>query len=135
MIIKYKHEGNWGFIDGLSNVIFKTFSQDVQIKRFLTQAENKERISVNEENYPTHIKMHNELFTIVSEEVEEIEGFKTNTKCLLTINKLPTMEYDSNGITVIADLKDRSEYEKIALICNDEVYLMNDAGVTIERLN
>jgi len=139
MIVKYKHEGNWGFIDGLSNVVKKDICQnelmDLALNGTVELVGESVKDAVNS-NDPTHIKIHNSIFLLAADrELKELGDAKVTQKPLLTENLLPTVDYDYSAIVVLANLKDREEFDKILLVCNDEVYLMNDQGVTIERLN
>lgn len=138
MIIKYKHEGNWGFVDGLNNVTYSDFDQGEAVKKCRAEIETGERDEHNQEEFDTNIKIHNDVFQMGCEAIDgklEGDGYNRQRFALISLDKLPTQESDYQAIVVMGLFKDKDDYDAIGLVCNDEVYLLNDQGVTIERLN
>ena len=135
MIIKYLHEGNWGYIDNITNVVNTSFSCKQMLVEFNKEVEQRERI-VEHTDYPEDIENGKAIFLKASEMIKDTyDEYNCNTKNLLNYNKFLDFEngeYQSS--VIVCNLKNREEYDKVCLVSNEKVYLLNDSGQTIERL-
>ena len=79
---------------------------------------------------PEHIIASNKAFTKATENSKEWGG---NAHC---VNLIDGKKWEHSASVVIIHIgdKEHQEFDTIALVTNETVYLMNDKGQTIERL-
>jgi len=136
MILKYKTGDAWGFIDNVRQAAHKAFSIDEYVERY-----NKENPTVFEEDpvcfrqddtrLPEDIIKLNKSFMVVCKDLAD-EGINRHAENLLLPNLL---EDADRGVSILLYIEDCKEYDAVLLVTNQNAYLMNDKGQTIERLN
>jgi len=131
MIVKYKSNGMWNYIDEVSH----TKESGLYFPGFLIGKYNEEvaaeqRVDILDEDWSIETKKINRCFLKASEMLDERFTPCANTENLITedciTNELPI------GIILIK-LRGQDAFSKALITCQ-EVYLMNDKGQTIERL-
>lgn len=138
-VIKHKerdcrNEIIWGYISNVSQVAVKEIDKEVYLKMYedLPQClgSNDPCEYLDGEKLPKHVAELNKIFSIVTGEMLEELG---TTHC-------ENLVFDYDGIcnmpiyAVLLYIEDSKEFENILLITDQETYLMNDKGQTIERL-
>jgi hypothetical protein len=144
MIVKYLNEKKWGYIDNVR----QAGSIDVDIRQSILDYD-AEKYRINQEGeengwpipqdmceyaegvkLPEHIIASNKAFTRATENCKE---WGDNVHCVNMIDG-KKWEYPAAVIIMHIDDKEHREFDTIALVTNETVYLMNDKGQTIERL-
>lgn len=136
MIIKYKNENAWGYIDGIENVTREDLDQKYCLSEYIRKLNNREILEPDVECETSTIRDYNRIVYIALDMIaENLEGYTYSTDLFLREDFLPTEEYDYPACCIIMNIKDRNEFDKRVIFSNQEVYLLNDDGKTIERLN
>jgi len=127
MIIKYKDELNWGYVDNLANVVYQkepkwyTKSQDMKEKYLSREgSEQPDSLECSQRYFTKHVK-------------EELEHDLYDYE--YTVSSIWCGLEENNVVVIMANHRNRMESDKSVLITNQECYLLNDEGQTIERLN
>lgn len=84
---------------------------------------------MNGERLDENVVKSNKTFTAAWDNVAEDSGNRHAE------NMLEPGMMDLPAVTILIYLEDCKEYDSVLLITNQKVYLMNDKGQTIERLN
>jgi hypothetical protein len=132
MIVKYLKEGVWGYIDNIRQAA----SEDIEPLELAAQY-NKEVKEGDREDLAsvgvdvTCIKESNKAFLLATENLD-IGGINSHSENLLEPQRVMD-NYPAK--IIILYVEDHREYDSIVLVTNETVYLMNDKGQTIERLN
>jgi len=132
MIVKYKKDGVWGYIDNIRKVEQKDIDIYELEKIFDKEPNEKEppECYMNGEKLDDKICLVNKAFTIAVRELPE-EGYFRHAENLLNVDNL-----DMPTQIIVMHIEERQrEYEEIVLVTNESAYLLNDKGQTIERLN
>jgi len=137
MIIKYRAlNGGWGFVDNISAITNQEYSSSVVMHQVREEINKGDREEHTQEGFGTITKMHNDIFVGLSDIIyEELEDGSYTTLSLISEEFLPTDELDTTVSIIVCNNKWREEFDRIVLFANREVYLLNDKGETIERLN
>ena len=136
MIIKYMNNEAWGYIDGIENVSNEELSQKHCISEYIRKFDNGEIIEIIQDGFSDDVITHNKIFKIASDIIrEKLDGYNYSLRPFLSEEFLPTEEYDYPTKLITLDLINKYEFDKIVLLTNQKVYLLNDKGETIERLN
>lgn len=132
MIVKYMADGVWGYIDNIRKV--KRMDIDVYelAKRFDKEPNEKEppECYMDGKKLADKICLVNKAFTIITRDISD-DGYFSHAQNLLDADK-PNMP--AQLIQMFMEERSR-EYEEFIFVTNQAVYLMNDKGQTIERLN
>jgi hypothetical protein len=131
MIVKYKSNGMWNYIDEVSHAKESgLYFPDFLISRYNEKVTTGQEPNVMEEGWSVETVKINKCFLEATEALEETFAYGANTENLITedcvTNGLPI------GIILIK-LRGQDAFSKTLVTCQ-EVYLMNDKGQTIERL-
>ena len=131
----YRNETVWGYIGNVSQVSVKAIDTDVYLKMY-----NDETFFSDGQDpceYLNGVKLNenvadiNKIFTVVTSNIKEELG--TNVHCENLV-----FDYDKNCdmpiYAVLLYVEDSKEFDSILLLTDQETYLMNDKGQTIERL-
>lgn len=131
----YRNEDVWGYIGNISQASVKAIDTDVYLKMY------NEKIPVPEGQDPCEylngVKLNdntanlNKIFTIVANEINEELG--TNVHCENLVFDYAE-NYEMPIYAVLLYIEDSKEFDNILLLTDQETYLMNDKGQTIERL-
>jgi hypothetical protein len=131
MIVKYKSNGMWNYIDDVSHTKESgLYFPDFLIGKYDEELVSGQRLDISGEDWGEDIKKINKCFLKATELLEETFTPCANTENLITEdcvrNQLPI------GVILIK-LRGSDAFSKTLVTCQ-EVYLMNDKGQTIERL-
>lgn len=137
MIIKYRNGDAWGYVDNLTNVVYEDFSMQDKIDQYYSiPKEERENDHVVSEEYSDKVNTGNLIFyTLMVEVEEELEEYAIHHLNLLDYDYLPNENGETTSANIIANYSNREEFDKVNIITNQRVYLLNDKGETIERLN
>lgn len=138
MIVKYRMNDVWGYIDNIRQCATKLLSPNELILEYDNEVGAKERDDVasyidfgNEKLEPVtaDVAMWNKVFLKATENLEE-SGKTRRCTSILDIS----MSSDHPAYIITLYLEEYKEFDELVLVANDAVYLMNDKGQTIERL-
>jgi len=131
MIVKYMKDGVWGYIDNIRQVANKDIDVYVLSNEFDKESREKEppECWVDGKKLADDICLVNKAFTMALDKLP-IEGNNRHAENLLNTEKI-----DMPSQIVLMYIEDCKEWDAIVLVTNETVYLMNDKGQTIERLN
>lgn len=128
----YRNETVWGYISNVSQASVKEIDKEVYIKMY----DEMPRIDKDPAEYmdgnklPNNIVELNKIFSIATSEVVNELG---EVHC-------ENLVFDYDGVcdmpiyAVLLYIEDSKEFKNILLITDQETYLMNDKGQTVERL-
>ena len=139
MIVKYRKDDAWGYIDNVRQAAHKDLDIDELVSQYDQEVKNGEREDTASHWYVgegQEVAMSKE--TIISNKVllmvTEIladEGVNRHSENLLSEwgirDNLP-------AYAILLYIEDCKEFDAMLLITNQQTYLMNDKGQTIERL-
>lgn len=134
MIVKYKSDGMWNYIDEVSHTKESgLYFPDYLIGRYEESLKKFNVPDISGEEYSEEVRKVNKAFlqacTLFDKESSDME-YEANTENLIT----EACVNDNAPIgVVLIKLCGQKGYSKILVTCQ-EVYLMNDKGQTIERL-
>lgn len=126
----YRNETVWGYISNISQVAIKEVDTEVYLKMYDdVHIENDPCEYMDGKKLPQNIVEVNKIFTVVTNEIKEELG--TNVHCENLI-----FDYDCKMpiYAILLYIEDSKEFDNILLLTDQETYLMNDKGQTIERL-
>jgi hypothetical protein len=139
MIIKYRKDDAWGYIDNVRQAASKDIEIDELVEQYDQEVEDGEREDVASHRYVAEgqeiaiskeIKISNKVFLMVTEALAD-EGINRHSENLLSEvgikDNLPIC-------AILLYIEDCKEFDAMLLITNQQAYLMNDKGQTIERL-
>lgn len=131
MIVKYYNEGAWGYIDNVRQAACKEIDPQVILKEHDAEvAEGKRADICATEDYPREINDINKIFLMATAEIGTRTG-NVHHENLLEYEKIK----DGYAAQVILlYIEDCKEYDAVILVTNQNTFLMNDKGQTIERL-
>lgn len=138
MIVKYYDNGVWGYIDNVRQAASKDIDCDELIKRYDEMPVPKEGDSasyMNGERLNEDIIASNKVFTMATIDLSDIFEDSSYGNCHqqnLIDGKKVIDQYSAS--MVLLYLNDHKEYDTLVLVTNQECFLMNDKGQTIERL-
>lgn len=132
MILKYKVKNTWGFIDNIRQIAHEDIEPFGLAKQYDEEIISGKRIDiVNECNVSSDsIKTINKAFLLATEGLE-IEG-NWHMENLLS-EELCLENYPAH--IIIAYIEDCKDYNVVVMLTNNDCYLMNNEGKTIERLS
>jgi hypothetical protein len=135
MIVKYCNDGIWGFIDNVRQVAIEHIDTDTLIEEYKKvpgEAYPPELYWPDStEPLPVGIQKSNMAFMMASKANPDLEG-QSHTENLLSPELLEKGNYPAAKILLY--LNEHKEYDNVILITNQQTYLLNDKGQTIERL-
>jgi len=143
MIVKYLSGNVWGYIDNIRQVASTELDVrkavlDYDSERHQETQEAEEKgwpiecdacEYMNGEKLPEEIITSNKAFMKATENQSD---WGNNVHCE---NLIDGEKLDFPASTVLLYVEEHKEFDTIGLITNQKVYLMNDKGQTIERLN
>jgi hypothetical protein len=138
MIVKYRKDEVWGYIDNVRQVAVKEINCDELIKQYnddecykdVTHAGEKDIASyMDGEKLPDDIANSNKVFLMATEN-QENWGNEVHTVNLLDSDFIQ----QDLAYVILLYLEEHKEYDSMALVTNQRCFLMNDKGQTIERL-
>jgi len=136
-VVKYKEKDTdgkeiWGYISNVSQAAVKEINSELFLNRYNGAINfNPDPCAyVDGVKLPEEIANINKIFTIASNQINESAEGTTH------IENLISNEYElSNPMySIMLYIEDSKEFDNIALITDQDVYLMNEKGQTIERL-
>jgi hypothetical protein len=133
MIIKYLKEGVWGYIDNIRQVA----SDDIEPLELAAQYDKEVKEGKREDLASVgvdmdSIKESNKAFLLATENLDA-DGLNPCHMENLLVPQRVTDNYPAKVILLYVE--ENREFDSIVLVTNETVYLMNDKGQTIERLN
>lgn len=131
MIVKYKKDRAWGYIDNVRQAECKQLDIGALIKDYdenYKLPENDPTEYMESVRLPDSIVKSNKAFTVAWDSVADTSGNRHAE------NLLNPEEMDFPAVTILIYLENCKEYDSLLLITNQKAYLMNDKGQTIERL-
>jgi hypothetical protein len=139
MIVKYLDNGVWGYIDNVRQAANKDIDCDELITRYNEMPQPKNGCDPvcykDNEKLPEDICVSNKVFTMATIDINDILSDSSYGNChsqnLLDGTKV-LKNYPAS--VVILYLNDHKEYDTVVFATNQECFLMNDKGQTIERL-
>jgi hypothetical protein len=140
MIVKYRKDDAWGYIDNVRQAANKDIEIDELVKQYDQEVKNGEREDIASYTphepgcgcspLPKEIAISNKVFLMVTESLAD-EGINRHSENLLSEvgikDNLP-------ACAILLYIEDCKEFDAMLLITNQQAYLMNDKGQTIERL-
>jgi hypothetical protein len=140
MIVKYKQNDVWNYIDNVRQCASKLLSPNELILQYNNEVEAGDMPDVasytdfnsgeaGATKLPVDIAMTNKVFLMATSSLEEASG---NRHCENILD--PGMVESHPGYMILLQVDEHKNYDEIILVANDVVYLMNDNGKTIERL-
>lgn len=136
MILKYQNNGVWGYIDNVRQVEVDGIDVNKLIAQYNQEVENKEREDsasyFNGSPVAGDIAATNKVYLMATEDelLDDLEG-KGHQENLLAADLVMKNFYAAK---ILLYLNDHKDYDNVVLITNQQAYLMNDSGKTIERL-
>lgn len=132
MIIKYKEKNVWGFIDNVSQVAYKDIIVHELTEQYDKECKTGDRIDVSGDGaYNEDVVLSNKLFLMASESI----NCDLDDKNVRTVNLINETLISNPTCIVVLYLENAKEFDCIVLISNQSIYLMNNEGKTIERVN
>lgn len=129
----FRNETVWGYISNISQASIKEIDTEAYLKMYDAMPIVMEQDPceyMNGERLPKNIAELNKIFSMVTKEITDELG---NVHCENLV-----FDYDENSempiYAVLLYVEDNKEFENILLLTDQETYLMNDKGQTIERL-
>jgi hypothetical protein len=138
MIVKYYDNGVWGYIDNVRQAASKDIDCDELINRYDAMPvpiEGDAASYMNGERLPEDIVLSNKVFSMATIDTKDIFEDSRYGNCHqqnLIDGKKAMKQYSASFVLLY--LNDHKEYDTLALVTNQECFLMNDKGQTIERL-
>jgi len=144
MIVKYLNNGVWGYADNVRQVASQDIDCSELIKEFNNCDDYKDDTYVGEKNIavymngeklPDDIAAANKVFTIATNDLSSVFANSSYGNCHSEnlIDGARALDNYPASIVVLY-LNDHREYDTLVLVTNQECFLMNDKGQTIERL-
>lgn len=135
MIVKYLKDGVWGYIDNVRQVAVKGVDVEELIAQYNREVENGTREDtasyLNGTQIAADIAAANKVYLLATEDnLDELEG-TSHQENLLAADFVIKNFYAAK---ILLYLNDHKDYDNVVLITNQQAYLMNDNGKTIERL-
>lgn len=144
MIVKYRKDNIWCYLDKVNltatkdinaDELIEKYDDDIREGRRIDTASYKEELT---ELLPDDIIASNKVFTMATELKEEWPEYNggDNSHCVNLIDgDMALKNYPATVVLIYRDYSNTADEFKItALVTNQTVYLMNDEGKTIERL-
>jgi hypothetical protein len=131
MIVKYKSDDVWGYIDHVRQVATRDYDGASLISQYNDEVSKHIREDIASEGaQDSGVEKSNKMFLMTSELIGEMtEDLNAHVVNLVYGNEyLPLY-------AILLYLEDTKEYDAMVLITNQKCYLMNDEGKTIERLS
>jgi hypothetical protein len=121
----------WGYIDNIRQVARKDIDVYDLSNQFDKEPNEKEPPECYFEGKKLEdiICLTNKAFTMALNGLPE-EGYSRHAENLLDIKRI-----DMPAQIILMYIEECKEFDAIIFVTNDAVYLMNDKGQTIERLN
>lgn len=132
MIVKYDDEGAWGYIDNIRQVGKREIDVYELEKEFdkTPNVKDPPESYLNGEKLPDEICTVNKAFTMATMDIPNDGGRGSHCE-----NKLDCHKLDYPASIIMLYLDGVKEYDIFTIVTNQSVYLMNDDGKTVERLN
>jgi len=142
VIAKYLNGETWGYIDNIRQAA----SVGLDIRQTVTNYDEERNFKEKEarekgwpvefdiccyadgEEFPDEVKISNKVF-LKATEGQSQWGHEVHCENLIDGRK-----WEYPGSIILLYVEGHKEYDTIALITNQKVFLMNDKGQTIERL-
>ncbi len=134
MIVKYRLNGGWCFIDGVTQAHSKEFDPDVMQAKYDKDAELRNRVGFTEatdQEGQDYINVQKTYFAAFSEMCNDYHGTKRGVNAICG-NEMKFHNSSVVGVLLHTDKSD--DVDHIVIITNQPCFLMNDQGQTIERL-
>ena len=139
MIVKYRKNDVWGYIDNVRQVAVKDLNcqelmndyDTCECYKDVTHAGDKDMASyLDGEKLPVDIANVNKVFLMATENQEDW-GDNVHTENLLNTELMKDGIY---AAVVLLYLEEHKNCDSMALVTNQKCFLMNDKGQTVERL-
>jgi hypothetical protein len=135
MILKYNNEGIWVYTDNVAEVQTRVFDTAEAILEYNSRTDEDKIKDIEKDSTPEIkaflIAIEDMDFSVLDSESKN----KTFTKNLLADIPLDDAAGHKPACYILAELKDRKDCDYVIYITNQEAYLLNDNGKTIERLS
>ena len=141
MIVKYLNNGVWGYIDNVRQAATKDIDGNELIKAYNDDIKYKDESHAGEKDVASwddsgnkvdqEICLSNKIFL---KAIEEINNESDNAHAENLIDGSKYINENWPAAVILLYLNDHKEYDRVALVTNQKVFLMNDKGQTIERL-
>lgn len=128
MILKLKNEENWIYKDGIIEVKKREFKNDELVQRYnqsIAESIRPEGEFARLSYGNLDMVLLNEIFYGATDYVTEQIPVESLLSCKMSL-------LDNTTTLIISSCKNSNENE--AIVTNQQVYLLNDEGKTIERL-
>ncbi len=138
MIVKYLDGKIWGYIDNVRQASSQDINCDELIKRYdkmPVPLDGDSASYMNGERLPNHIATSNKVFTMATLDLDGIFDGVSYGNCSqqnLIDGQKALDNYPASVILLY--LNDHKEYDTLIFVTNQQCFLMNDKGQTIERL-
>jgi len=139
MIVKYRKDDVWGYIDSVKQVAVKAIDYDELIDFYdscecykdVTHAGEKDTASYfGSEKLPDNIASVNKVFLMATQNQDDW-GHNAHSENMLD----PSLFNEGvPAYVVLMYLEDCKEYDSMVFVTNQRCFLMNDKGQTIERI-
>ncbi|HWT74305.1 MAG TPA: hypothetical protein VN258_06260 [Mobilitalea sp.] len=133
MIVKYKSDDVWGYIDHVRQVATREYDGNELIREYEVEVNKEEREDIasvydGDKRVVDGVATSNKVFLMISEKIEDLTTeLNAHAVNLIKPNFNP-------AYAILLYLEDTKDYDAMVLITNQKCYLMNDEGKTIERL-
>jgi len=141
MIVKYEEGLHWHYVDNVKEVETQILDPRYEAKKYDEMVSNQPEphspnykdpaeYDGNGEKLPERIATSNKAFLFATYDIDDL-GCNVSSKNLIETNNIDNLLL----IMIIIRLEDRKDFDVIVLVTNQQAYLMNDKGQTIERLS
>ena len=139
MIVKYKEGLHWHYLDNVKEAETQILHPEHEATKYDAMASNQPysadykdpaEYDGNGEKLPERIATSNKVFLFATYDIADL-GCNVSSKNLIETNDI----YNLPVTMIVIRLEDRKDFDVIVLVTNQQAYLMNDKGQTIERLS
>jgi len=134
MIVKYLKGGSWCYLDNVHRVENSAILPLELVKQFDKEVEEGKREPID--HVDDDIDLVNKAF-LKAVENQEDWGYNVHTENILHADFIRG-EFPADVVLIYTGKRNETnvyvDYDTIALVTNQNVFLMNDKGQTIERL-
>jgi hypothetical protein len=131
MVVKYQDGDAWGFIDNVRQASYKEIDLENLADKYFNEPKGQNSDPAewcNGIRLPDNVVTSNKAFIMATDIPDE--GINRHSENLIDNEHL-----NMPAATVLIYLEDCKEYDAVQLVTNQKVFLLNDKGQTIERLN
>lgn len=132
MIVKYFNSGAWGYVDHAGQAEVREFNMEEMVTKYIQEVKEGKR--GDNVGYKQDLKMQNKK-TITNIILTMINGQMRETIANLNVRTVNVLKGNLSGLyTVLIYVDECKTCDAVLLLTNQNCYLMNDEGKTIERL-